>query len=508
MLVISPTVKTVLRSPSAVKSGMLASQQLKAVATDICTTRDPPNDQRARPEIPQAASAPLPAVGTKANVVSHIYRAFTLALSSLLVNSLVSDGDWLQFGNDSCLRSYRDPTGWATMRSITECLRFDVRWLPSGTLTIGSCLTPMPSFSQLTNDLESEQMPKKSLDHGIDIFILPFGTSCKLLGEESQILGAIKPDRPFKASTRALLEDFGVSFKRELSWVCLEVRKKSSRDSGSSDLPAVCHVWWPAHLCFVKHTGTNHKETYNLGHILTGTFIDPLNEVEQWFLGRQERENIIEARQKETEERKLDNNQAGDLEDYTFEEDIANAMIHANQYLSAQEASGIYPTPPDGLASNPQGSVAAQDTPGASTAGGNLHHAIVNEATHNGITEINSPDRNMSGAPFAADESQDLFGDMDTDMFDTNGLTEADFNFFDEPDEVDEMQAVSAQAVTQDAEDVLIDGKDREIDAVLPNNALIPPEATPHEPQEDTQASEGQSENPRSYVLHPCKWTS
>lgn len=498
MSVIPPRVKIVLRSPPAVKSGMLASRQLKAVARDTCNARDPPNEQRPHSETPQPASTFFPSVGTANDIVPHIYRAFTFALSSSLVDSLVSGGGWLQFGNASCLRVYRDPSGWATTRRTTERLRLDVRWSPSGALTIGSRLTPLPSFSQLSDVLENGQsLLRKSLDGGVRALILPFGIPCKLLGEESQILGAIKADRPFKASTRAWLEDFGIASKRELFWVCLEIGKKRSHDSVLPNIPAVCHVWWPAHLCFIKHIGSRHRETNNLEDILTGTFTDPLDEAEQWFLGRQERESMIDARRKETEERKLANDQVLGQEDYASEEDIADAMVHANQYLSAQEASGIYPTPPDGLASNTQGSVAAQDTPGASTAGGHPHHAIASEAAHSGIVEIYSPARAMSGAPFAGDESQDLFGDMDADMFDANGLTEADFNFFDEPDEVDEMQAESAQANAQNTEDVLIDGTDVEIGGVL-HDYVSAPEATPLEPQKDMQASEEHSKNHRS----------
>ncbi|KAL8851893.1 MAG: hypothetical protein Q9221_003216 [Calogaya cf. arnoldii] len=485
------------RDFKSVKSGILASQQLKPVARDTSITRGPP-------ETPRPASAFLPSAGTVTDIVPHIYRAFTLALSSLLVYSLASDGGGQPLGNHSCLRVHQDPTGWATTTGTTEWLRLDVRWSPSGTLTIASRLKPVPLFSRLSSFLESGQdRRRKSLDQNYPVLILPFGTPCKLLGEESQILGAIEACRPFKTSTKEWLEHFGIAIKRELSWVCLEIPKKSVRDSILSNGPAVCHIWWPAHLCFIKQIGSLHEGTTNLKDITTGSFSDPLDEAEQWFLGRHERENIMEARRKETEARELDNNQVPDEEDYTYEEDAADAMLRANQYLSAQEASGIYPTPPDGLASHAQGSVTAQDTPGASNAGGPPHYAVASDAVHGGNAETDSPERFMSAAPFTRDESQDLFGDM----FDTNGLTEADFNFFDEPDEADEMQADFAQANHQNVENVLIDNGDGEIGGVHPNDVSTP-DAIHVEPHKDMQSAEEHSQyrnshEPRAEIMGP-----
>ncbi|KAL8647785.1 MAG: hypothetical protein Q9226_006289 [Calogaya cf. arnoldii] len=482
----------------SIKSGILASQQLKPVARDTSITRGPP-------ETPRPASAFLPSAGTVTDIVPHIYRAFTLALSSSLVNSLVSDGGWQPLGDHSCLRVHQDPTGWATTTGTTEWLRFDVRWLPSGTLTIASRLRPLSLFSRLSNFLESGQdRRRKSLDQNYRVLILPFGTPCKLLGEESQILGAIEACRPFKTSTKEWLEDFGIATKRGLSWVCLEIRKKNARDTILSNGPAVCHIWWPAHLCFVKQIGSLQGDTTNLEGIITGSFSDPLDEAEQWYLGRHERESIMEARRKETQARELDNHQVPDEEDYAYEEDAADAMLRANQYLSAQEASGIYPTPPDGLASHAQGSVTAQDTPGASNAGGPPHYAVASDAVHGGNAGIDSPERLMSAARFTGDESQDLFGDMDADMFDTNGLTEADFNFFDEPDEADEKQADFAQANHQNAENVLIDNGDEEIGGVHLNEVSTP-DAIHVEPHEDMQSAEEHTlthhESPPPHVL-------
>ncbi|KAL9036046.1 MAG: hypothetical protein Q9180_004525, partial [Flavoplaca navasiana] len=325
----------------------------------------------------------------------------------------------------------------------------------------------------LVDALECGQDPhSEPLVNGVHVLMLPFGTRCKFLGEESRILGAIELERPFKISTRAWLRDYGIPMEQESRWVYLEFGKNNHRDKDSSNGAAVCRVWWPAHLCFIKHTSRKQKDSQMLKDIITGSFLDPLEDVEHWFLGRQEREAIIEARRKEVEETKCQTDRAPNQEDSEIEDDGADAITQANQYLSAQEASGIYPTPPDGLASNAQGSIATQHTPSASMAGGHLHNDAISAAAHSEIAEIDSPDRIMSRAPYAGDESEGFFGDMDDDMFDTHNLTEADFNFFDEPDGT-EGQAELTEPDTQDAEDMRIHPSDGELSDVLPIDALV-----------------------------------
>ncbi|KAL8924502.1 MAG: hypothetical protein Q9172_002667 [Xanthocarpia lactea] len=472
------------------------------MARDTPTTRSPSNEQRAHLESSQPKSAfPHKTIN---DLVPYIYRSFTLALSSSLLYSLVSGGDWLPFGNDSCLRIYEDPTGWATMKSTAEQLRLDVRWSPSGILTIGSRLTTLSSFSPLSDVFEQGQgVDKKSLHTGVRLFVSPFGAHCTLLGEESQILGKAKADRRFKTSTRAWLESYGIVTKREVLWVRLQIRWKGPPNSIVLDGQAVCQIWWPADLCFIKDTGSKLRETNSIENIGNGTFVDPLEEAEQWFLGRKERDNVIEARRKEVDERKLHNNKPPNDEEDELEEDVADPLLRATQYLSAQEASGIYPTPPDGLGSNAQGSVAAQDTPGASIPGGHPHQAIVSsEATDGRISDIDSR------APFAEDESQDLFGDMDTDMFDTNGLTEADFNFFDEPkEEVDKVAHDDySQTNVQNPENTEPDDRDREIGGIVPSNDFAP-EVTQLESQKGLIASE-EDKLPPQIAYHDGKQSS
>ncbi|KAL8801668.1 MAG: hypothetical protein Q9182_004305 [Xanthomendoza sp. 2 TL-2023] len=146
----------------------------------------------------------------------------------------------------------------------------------------------------------------------------------------------------------------------------------------------------------------------------------------------------MEARKREVEESQLRKTQSTESGDSECEEVPTDRMAQTNHYLSAQEACGIYPTPPDGLTSHAASSVTAQDTPAASNLEVYPDLTTVNEIPEVHIPDVDSPQETISRGRFMKDEGQDLFGDMDTDMFDTNVLTEADFNFFDEPDDVED----------------------------------------------------------------------
>ncbi|KAL8692955.1 MAG: hypothetical protein Q9224_003854, partial [Gallowayella concinna] len=381
------------------------------------------------------------------DILPRLYRAFVLAITSAVLQSVAKRGDWFEFGNDSCLRIYEDLNAWVKNDdtdprihwNIIEQLCIDVRWSQSGTLTIGSQLVRLPEFSRLSDVLENRDvMARGSLRDGHSVFIAPFGTRCAIVDREKQGSNAFEADRGGKKSTEAWLDTLGIKCKPASSWVCLRIHDQRPRCGTLLSAPGGLQIWWPAHLCFIRYTSCHVNRKGVLDTIAEGTFIDPLEKAEQWFLRRKEREEVMEARRKEVEESKLQKTQSADARDSGFEESPADRMTQTNHYLSAQEASGIYPTPPDGLASHAASSVAAQDTPATSNPEVYPDPTTVNEASKVNITDNDSPQETMPEGRFTNDESQDLFGDMDTDMFDTNVLTEADFNFFDEPDDVED----------------------------------------------------------------------
>ncbi|KAL9014680.1 MAG: hypothetical protein Q9173_000676 [Seirophora scorigena] len=199
-------------------------------------------------------------------------------------------------------------------------------------------------------------------------------------------------------------------------------------------------LWWPAHLCFVLHPSNLPESLEPLQRLAEGTFNDPLAEAEQWFRGHHARKAATEAKEQEDKKTQLH-------ERNTFEpglqspEDDKTAISRTEQYLSAQEASGIYPTPPDGLTSHAQGLFVNQDSAGVPSA-----EAKTSRTNENLVMKASrdaSPATRIARGQPGKEEDQGLFGDLDTDMFNTNVLTEDDFNFFDEPGAEEDYPAVA-----------------------------------------------------------------
>ncbi|KAL8922357.1 MAG: hypothetical protein Q9208_005210 [Pyrenodesmia sp. 3 TL-2023] len=265
------------------------------------------------------------------------------------------------------------------------------------------------------------------------IVLVPFGSRYTFAGLENDGSDPYIAARHEKDLARAMLKSCGIQLSTQTAWIRLESCTGKLLDKSALDGSLVDHIWWPAHLCFVLHSPKSAGSTDVLNAVANGNFVDPLSEAEQWFLGRGAREAAISAKQKAQEGLRLrekhisEGSAEGQKEDET-------AVSHANrteQYLSTQEASGIYPTPPDGLAFNTQGPYTNQDSIDAPSVEAHLSAADAHDILHGSGNA--SPVTNIAGNHLRKEENQDLFGDMDTDMFDANGLTEADLDFFDEP---------------------------------------------------------------------------
>lgn len=372
-----------------------------------------------------------------------VHRAFITSLMSSILYSIVKDGDWLEFGNDSCLRVSEDLTsimmpdsaGPQELTITVEQLILDVRWSPAGIVTLGCRSTRLPGFSQLSKVLDHGSAVDRGFPEvGDHVFISPFGTHCRVLGTEKQVSGALKADGRDRRFTKAWLDSRGLGSKADSEWIYLQVYDQTVSSEVSRDPRDACQIWWPAQLSFIKHAFIDRDTKTAMDRIVDESFVDPLEKAERWFLGRAGRQQITESRKRESDESKLQGSLSSDLEDNETDEFTDDCVARTDQYLNAQEASSIYPTPPDGLVFHTQSSIASHDTPGASTSEVHATPAIINGTTGVQISSLDPTGIAIPGGQLTKNESQDLFENMDTGMFDTNGLTEADFNFFDEPD--------------------------------------------------------------------------
>ncbi|KAL8905345.1 MAG: hypothetical protein Q9207_002693 [Kuettlingeria erythrocarpa] len=279
-------------------------------------------------------------------------------------------------------------------------------------------------------DASSESVIK----HGDLVVLLPFGCRSLFAGLENDGFHPYNAPHHEKDIARALLKSCGIETSTQAAWARLDLFTEDSHGQSLVDNRRPGHIWWPIHLCFVLYPANYPGLADVLEAVANDSFVDPLSEAENWFLGRGAREAAIAAQRKAEEEGRLREKHLAEASVEAQDDDDETSMSHAGrteQYLSAQEASGIYPTPPDGLAFNTQGPFTTQNPADAPLVG---THLLNSDASENiqGST-IASPVTNVAETHLGKVETQGLFEDMDTDMFDANGLTEADLNFFDEP---------------------------------------------------------------------------
>ncbi|QDS72487.1 hypothetical protein FKW77_010008 [Venturia effusa] len=167
-----------------------------------------------------------------------------------------------------------------------------------------------------------------------------------------------------------------------------------------------------------------------------GGFLDSLQFAEDWFNGKVERDSIIQERQ----------NKRKEVEAALQKQAEPAALAVASPFYTRgdlQAPGGMYPTPPDGVISQPGTvpasgdtipAVVAHDTPVPRTSIGGEGmdlDDVFGESSRRRATIENENSMEMD----ADMNHDDLFGAIDEDEFAGHDVTDADFNFFDEPDD-------------------------------------------------------------------------
>ena len=280
---------------------------------------------------------------------------------------------------------------------------------------------------------------------GAQILLAPSGRRAKLVTESSgDEIVLRKPTSALQSNptwtskvSKAMLTE-GVTLHADDEWLVLELVEAGKHT----------RFLWPQRLCY-----TSEKEPYSWDSSPspsqgwkqwfgdTGspdTFKNPLAEAEEWLMGAAERERLTNA--------------ASQSAGLPFESSLphpANMIAETplatsppfNQRLMDQQAamSGIYPTPPDGLI---PGHLTQQPTSDGTGAGMQAEHS----ALSNELQLPSSDDNQMGGSSMESSgeaqafqpNSDDLFGDMAEMDFGANEVGDADFDYFDEPDELPE----------------------------------------------------------------------
>ena len=299
------------------------------------------------------------------------------------------------------------------------------------------------------------------------VLLAPTGQSAKVV-TDSRASGATvrlaSPSSGWKSRVfKALLVE-GIAFDRDYTdrpWLVVEMLDRGKRNRFA----------WPLDLCFIPDQSSHSEHddilsSFNWTHwfrVSQHPFKNPMAEAEAWVMRTSEQENAANT-----------NSDPMNLDGATVQSTniVAETPLATsppfNQRLADQQAalSGIYPTPPDGLMPGQLPQLPTSD--GATGTLQGDQSALSNEL------QIPSSDDNPLGAGSMESNgdaqaypmnSDDLFGDMGEMDFGANEVGDADFDYFDEPDELPLMTSIDQHVdAAEDSAD--FNGKDHSDDKV------------------------------------------
>lgn len=423
---------------------MLAPPSIKTARTTLSTAAAI-RESNTQAHGSNAASNPQPSINepdhkrreawaaSKDHSVSEVYSNFVSALSRSLSNSLGKGQGWIQVGPYACIdvRTLGDDLFDSSMLhplATTTKLSFDVKWLSSGTLLISFFQTRLPRHTRMSAMLSKTGNPP-ALAVGSLLLLSPSGVRCQYLGTEGPPKNVVqrKSTVEVKASRSSRLAHQGIKNVQGVTWIRVQTESNSNVSLG----PLIS--LWPADLCLCEDvmTPVSRVDRGSLNSSIVDGSIDPLEEAESWFLGKAARMEASQARLRE-------GNQGAqvmkDVEELDDEDSLSPFEMPLDQGITPQDVSGIYPTPPDAI-------------PPPLLVASNFNN--IQSGDYDDEEKELHPSDTARG-DYDAQENDDLFGDMDIDMFASNGLTEADFSFFDEPGMIDEDLRETGQAMTLD----------------------------------------------------------
>jgi mediator of RNA polymerase II transcription subunit 13 len=308
-----------------------------------------------------------------------------------------------------------------------------------------------------TSDLvsfESMDSPKLS-----EIFMAPNGMSATVsveagssgASERLENLTFALGDDQWKASVSVALASEGIMLSQDTSWLAVV-------PLGSQKV-----IYWPTSLCFKQCQSSSYcaadggylddwRSWFELPNVFA--YYDPLSFAEEWtttFAEREMQPYTHEAIRHEDTAM----NETSDVQAQTGNTAFDVTSPPLTNRPDLQALHGIYPTPPDGLIAHgiPQLQPHPESLPAATGEPGHAPTSTPSDPAleHNVNMFDGAPDiegdqlqRNhsivSSIGPNAQDwnrgSTDDLFGDMDEMEYGREEVGDADFNFFDEPDDL------------------------------------------------------------------------
>lgn len=388
---------------------------------------------------------------------SLISSKFKKGLSMSFIARLSKTLIWVPLGGVSCVRKARnqhlarreDENGPPFPSSEIWIMSVVVEWASSSEMLISNSSNVLPGLRRLSDVLLDRSQgvrnsqPQKVLVSPSGLVALYCGlvntseedqdatveASRRRSSNDMTISDAVLAEK--KRSIVTSLAQQSITLSDEEKWVRLQnynsLHAISKHELGDSK--SFSTFLWPASLCFCIAESFPHEERF----VASGqdSLTDPLLDAQNWFMRKGARTEAMEVirKLKEAEAEKRVEEQQRARQDA-----LTDLLPRSTQSGSTQDIASIYPTPPDGLPSQAVSNMTQRPTP-----------ASYGEGIGKGQLDGVDADPHLVGSPLALNLApvisstaydqleDDLYADVDTDMFAANDLTEADLDFFDEP---------------------------------------------------------------------------
>ena len=312
--------------------------------------------------------------------------------------------------------------GFPSVLRDEDLYTLKLHWLPSGTLLATACKGAGHS-SALRFAISREKSRF--------VRVAPYGLIGEISGEATQFQqdkqrsedassGQIEGARSFgREEARALLTRIGFQIHTRSNWIKVYLHPHDGVFTHEAEIE------WPDWLCIP--IDRSREDVVCLPYDVDVAF-DPLDRIQFWYNQRetrhswlkQEKQKIAQAKQTHSAE--------------PTEEQDTNVDINARKSLQElQSVAGIYPTPPDGNKLQPS-------SHGEDAADGkrpDTHNDMTTPAEHADDPQLalsGTSDDGTKAENYYHLQDDELFSDIHQNMESHNGVTEDDFDFFDEPD--------------------------------------------------------------------------
>lgn len=381
-----------------------------------------------------------------------IYNRLTQAISHYLATSLRDTSGWLLYGTCACIRELS--LGLNTVDSLpdTQIATFKTRWHPHGSLLVQVVRTKISKLYRVSQVYEMNH----SLQIGDSLLILPSVAHGIFLGIEPR-----SKSRQRRSHIRAMedlikgeLEDMCLPLTEPAFWIRVGFDGVGDSEHGVGDI----FTLWPAHYCICKPPHELSDPFREDSGAIDPTS-DPIQRAKEWYDQRFER-----AKASEKEKHRLEQEAQEAKRKQAKEHQEATQMLSPLDHRGdIQDGSGVYPTPPDAPPSQ--------------------NHDTPNQPGTHASSEIGGIEGSFTNTPYNFNQEQDdLFGDHDID------LTEADFDFFDEPSPGQNDEAINQVSLAKDGDALRLDALSEAKDTPLGfTNATPSPGKTGGKDAEPTQ---------------------